>query len=150
MCCTGDLGKPLACRCLRLHCFIHARGWSCQFTGLLQGWGGGFCCAFVNERLAHSLTHSHSTCKRISQKLLRNVVKFLGMIYDTLGVEHMPIIRSNCEEIVLCGPEGRANPRICNSYPSKVSFAFSLFITLQQSLLDVVPSHTVSFLAQHF
>lgn len=41
----------------------------------------------------------YSTCKRISQKLLRNVVKFLDLIYDGLGCERMKVIRSNCEEI---------------------------------------------------
>ena len=35
----------------------------------------------------------YSTCKRISQKLLRNVVKFLNMIYTGLGVPKYKIIR---------------------------------------------------------
>lgn len=63
----------------------------------------------------------YSTCKRISQKLLRNVVKFLGLIYETLGYEKLPVIRANCEEIHIQGPEGSADVRITNSYPSKVS-----------------------------
>lgn len=62
----------------------------------------------------------YSTCKRISQKLLRNVVKFLNLIYDGLGCEKMKVIRANCEEIHIQGPEGPSDVRITNSYPSKV------------------------------
>lgn len=62
----------------------------------------------------------YSTCKRISQKLLRNVVKFLDLIYDDLGCERMKVLRVNCEEIQIQGPEGAADVRICSSYPSKV------------------------------
>lgn len=40
----------------------------------------------------------YSTCKRISQKLLRNVVKFLDLIYAGIpGSERMRVIRANCE-----------------------------------------------------
>jgi hypothetical protein len=39
----------------------------------------------------------YSTCKRISQKLLRNVKKFLDLIYLELDVQPYRIIRSNCE-----------------------------------------------------
>lgn len=85
----------------------------------------------------------YSTCKRISQKLLRNVVKFLDLIYLGLGCERMKVIRANCEvrqshthrahrahtnrknartqEIHIQGPEGPADVRVTNSYPSKVS-----------------------------
>jgi hypothetical protein len=63
----------------------------------------------------------YSTCKRISQKLLRNVVKFLNLIYETTGETPMHIIRANCEEIHIQGPEGSADIRVTNSYPSKVA-----------------------------
>ena len=43
----------------------------------------------------------YSTCKRISQKLLRNVYKFLGLIYAETGTPPMREIRLNFEEIVL-------------------------------------------------
>ena len=65
----------------------------------------------------------YSTCKRISQKLMRNVTKFVGLIYEALpGTPHMPVIRSNMEEVVLQGPDGCQDVRIVNSYPSKVMF----------------------------
>lgn len=62
----------------------------------------------------------YSTAKRISQKLLRNVQKFLTIIYAELKEEPMKIIRSNMEEVVLQGTEGTLDVRIVNSYPSKV------------------------------
>jgi hypothetical protein len=66
----------------------------------------------------------YATCKRISQKLLRNVVKFLNLIYETTGETPMHTIRANCEEIHIQGPEGTADQRVCNSYPSKVSLFY--------------------------
>jgi hypothetical protein len=63
----------------------------------------------------------YSTCKRISQKLLRNVKKFLDLVYTELDVVPFKIIRSNCEELVIQGPESKQDLRIVNSYPSKVS-----------------------------
>ena len=63
----------------------------------------------------------YSTCKRISQKLLRNVYKFLGLIYLEMGVQKMKEIRLNFEEIVLKGPESDQDVRVVNSYPSKVT-----------------------------
>ena len=66
----------------------------------------------------------YSTCKRISQKLLRNVYKFLELIYDELGVTKMKEIRLNFEEIELQGCEGRTDVRRVNSYPSKVKQEF--------------------------
>jgi hypothetical protein len=63
----------------------------------------------------------YSTCKRISQKLLRNVVKFLDLIYEDLKCPKMKILRANCEEIHILGPEGIGDIRVANSYPSKVS-----------------------------
>jgi len=62
----------------------------------------------------------YSTCQRISQKLMRNVTKFLGLIYDELGTPRMPVIRSNMEEVVLQGPDSSQDIRIVNSYPSQV------------------------------
>ena len=62
----------------------------------------------------------YSTCKRISQKLLRNVKKFLDLIYTELDIHPFKVIRSNCEELMIQGPESRQDIRIVNSYPSKV------------------------------
>lgn len=63
----------------------------------------------------------YSTCKRISQKLMRNVAKFLDIIYKSIPSSvTMPVIRSNMEEIVLQGPDGVHDVRVVNSYPSKV------------------------------
>ena len=62
----------------------------------------------------------YSTCKRISQKLLRNVQKFLTIIYEALGEKPMKEIRSNMEEVVLQGCDGTGDVRTVNSYPSKV------------------------------
>ena len=62
----------------------------------------------------------YSTCKRISQKLLRNIDKFLHLIYVELGIPPYRVIRCNMEEIVLKGPHSDVDVRIVNSYPSKV------------------------------
>lgn len=62
----------------------------------------------------------YSTCKRISQKLLRNIQKFLDLIYAELGVQAYPVVRSNMEEVVVKGPHSNTDTRIVNSYPSKV------------------------------
>ena len=69
----------------------------------------------------------YSTCKRISQKLLRGVVKFFYEICgQDLGKHNFRIRRQNMEEIVLVGPEGERDVRIVNSYPSKVRAPHSL------------------------
>jgi len=77
----------------------------------------------------------YSTCQRISQKLMRNVTKFLALIYEALKTPKMPVIRSNMEEVVLQGPDGGQDVRIVNSYPSKVSGFFIdkliIFIVIQ-------------------
>jgi hypothetical protein len=92
----------------------------------------------------------YSTCKRISQKILRNVMKFAMMIADqdlgeprrarsraprarcrlsflTLAIRtatiNCRIKRENMEEIYLEGPLGNTDIRIINSYPSKVEHA---------------------------
>ena len=64
----------------------------------------------------------YSTCKRISQKLLRNVQKFFGVICnDDIAHSGFSVVRSNMEEMVLKGPVGIHDIRVVNSYPSKVS-----------------------------
>lgn len=62
----------------------------------------------------------YSTCKRISQKLLRNIQKFLDLVYTELKCPRMKEIRINMEEIVLQGGECEQDVRTVNSYPSKV------------------------------
>jgi hypothetical protein len=62
----------------------------------------------------------YSTCKRISQKLLRNVCKFLDLIYQELAVKPFKIVRKNQEELTLIGPDGNSDVRVVNSYPSRV------------------------------
>lgn len=63
----------------------------------------------------------YSTCKRISQKLLRNCIKFFYEICkQDLGSNGFKVVRQNMEEIVLRGPGGERDVRIVNSYPSKV------------------------------
>ena len=65
----------------------------------------------------------YSTCKRISQKLLRNVVKFFHIICgQDLSSEGFKVIRQNMEEIVLQGGLGSQDVRVVNSYPSKVNY----------------------------
>jgi hypothetical protein len=59
-------------------------------------------------------------CQRISQKLLRNIQKFLDLIYMELKTPKMKEIRINMEEIVLQGDECEQDVRTVNSYPSKV------------------------------
>ena len=58
--------------------------------------------------------------QRISQKLLRNIQKFLDLIYMELKTPKMKEIRINMEEIVLQGDECEQDVRTVNSYPSKV------------------------------
>ena len=67
----------------------------------------------------------YSTCKRISQKLLRNVLTFLELVYTGLGVANYKVIRCNMEELVLKGPESPQDRRVINSYPSKVFIMIS-------------------------
>jgi len=58
--------------------------------------------------------------QRISQKLLRNIQKFLELIYLELDTPKMKEIRINMEEIVIQGTECEQDVRTVNSYPSKV------------------------------
>ena len=69
----------------------------------------------------------YSTCKRISQKLLRNVQKFLAIIYEGLKMPPYKEVRCNMEELVLQGPDGVSDVRIVNSYPSKVGARFFIY-----------------------
>lgn len=62
----------------------------------------------------------YSTCKRISQKLLRNIVKFMDLVYLELGVKPFKVIRMNSEEVHILGNEGHGDLRVVNSYPSKI------------------------------
>lgn len=62
----------------------------------------------------------YSTCKRISQKLLRNIIMFLQLIYKGLQTTQYNVIRCNMEEYVIRGPEASDDIRTVNSYPSKV------------------------------
>lgn len=65
----------------------------------------------------------YSTCKRISQKLLRNVQKFVMLICEqNLESQSLRVHRQNMEEIVLQGPLGMQDIRVINSYPSKVIY----------------------------
>ncbi len=65
----------------------------------------------------------YSTCKRISQKILRNVLKFCMLICDQFWENlHMESLRENMEELNIRGPYGQQDVRIINSYPSKVIF----------------------------
>ena len=62
----------------------------------------------------------YSTCKRISQKLLQNVQRFVQLVYKGLGQDDMRVIRSNMEELIVQGPDSPTDIRVINSYPSKV------------------------------
>ena len=68
----------------------------------------------------------YSTCKRISQKLLRNCTRFLSMIHDTLGEKDMEFIKQSADEVELRGGESRYDTRRLNSYPSKVKTDLSV------------------------
>ena len=67
--------------------------------------------------------------KRISQKLLRNCVKFLSIIHNVLKIAPMEYIKQSSDEIDIRGPESKYDSRKINSYPSKVGIAapFSTF-----------------------
>ena len=64
-------------------------------------------------------THTH-TGKRISQKLLRNCVKFLSIIHDVLRIAPMEYLKQSSDEVDICGVESKYDTRKINSYPSKV------------------------------
>ena len=65
----------------------------------------------------------YATCKRISQKLLRNVVKFFELICkNDIKSAGFTTIRSNMEELVVRSTQDVTDIRIINSYPSKVIY----------------------------
>ena len=59
--------------------------------------------------------------------MLRNVKKFLDLVFVELDMCPYKVVRSNCEELVLQGPEGKQDLRVVNSYPSKVALLFLWF-----------------------
>ena len=63
----------------------------------------------------------YSTCKRISQKLLRNCLKFLALIYDVLREKPLEFSRKSMDEVEIIGDESGTDFRKLNSYPSKVT-----------------------------
>jgi len=78
----------------------------------------------------------YSTCKRISQKILRNVQKFAMLIADMdYGSLNFSVKRENMEEINLQGPLGSTDVRIINSYPSKVGFVSAMCCRVCRGLL---------------
>jgi hypothetical protein len=90
----------------------------------------------------------YSTCQRISQKLMRNVTKFLGLIYDELQTPRMPVVRSNMEEVVLQGPDSTQDIRIVNSYPSQVKNTHLLINEQGKHLLTFKTYHPKFFCTQ--
>jgi hypothetical protein len=64
----------------------------------------------------------YSTCKRISTKLLRMVVRFLNLIHEKTGQAKFKELRLNQEELMMQGPESCEDIRVINSYPSRVCY----------------------------
>ena len=62
----------------------------------------------------------YSTCKRISQKLLRNCMRFLDIVHTVLGEEMPSFLKQTSDEVEIQGGEGKSDYRRLNSYPSKV------------------------------
>ena len=62
----------------------------------------------------------YSTCKRISQKLLRNCMRFVEIVYTVLGEDAPVFTKQTTDEVEIQGSEGRGDYRRLNSYPSKV------------------------------
>jgi len=81
--------------------------------------------------IAMSLTLC-ATGKRISQKLLRNIVKFLSIINDVLKIAPMEYLKQSSDEVELRGPESKYDSRKLNSYPSKVKSGSSILCTIQE------------------
>jgi len=77
----------------------------------------------------------YSTCKRISQKLLRNIVRFLDIIYLELNVPKHKVLRMNSEEVHVQGNEGHGDVRVINSYPSKIG-SYHIAISSSRVLSD--------------
>eukprot|EP00961_Rhodomonas_salina_P298032 3937739-Rhodomonas_salina.2 len=64
-----------------------------------------------------------------SQKLLRNIVKFLETIYMELDIAPNKVLRLNQEEVHIKGTEGAHDVRVVNSYPSKVWILLIMYTT---------------------
>lgn len=77
----------------------------------------------------------YSTCKRISQKLLRNITKFLEIIHTELEIAPSKVLRLNSEEVHIKGNEGPMDIRVVNSYPSKVMI---IIVTSPHTMLDTL------------
>ena len=69
--------------------------------------------------------------KRISQKLLRNCVKFLSIIHDVLKIAPREYIKQSSDEIDIRGPESKYDSRKINSYPSKVGIVCAFLLDFQ-------------------
>jgi hypothetical protein len=93
----------------------------------------------------------YSTCKRISQKLLRNIVKFLDIIYLELGVPPHKVLRLNSEEVHVAGNEGHGDVRVINSYPSKIGnkTPFFLFTHTHTKIYILIPKYTYSLIPKY-
>ena len=48
----------------------------------------------------------------------------MDLVFVELDMCPYKVVRSNCEELVLQGPEGKQDLRVVNSYPSKVVLLF--------------------------
>jgi len=77
-------------------------------------------------------TDNYLTGKRISQKLLRNCVKFLSIIHDVLNIPHLEFLKQSSDEVELRGGESKYDTRKLNSYPSKVGCISRFFTFLFQ------------------
>jgi hypothetical protein len=78
----------------------------------------------------------YATCKRISQKLLRNVVKFFDLLCkNNIKGAGFTNMRSNMEELVIRSTQDLTDVRIINSYPSKV------FISHIHVIVDIHVPH---------
>ena len=62
----------------------------------------------------------YSTCKRISQKLLRNCLRFLDLIFEVQREKPLEFSRKSMDEVEIIGDESQHDYRKLNSYPSKV------------------------------
>jgi len=72
------------------------------------------------------------TGKRISQKLLRNCVKFLSIIHEVLNIPHLEFLKQSMDEVELRGGESKYDTRRLNSYPSKVALCSSYLVCFQR------------------
>ena len=84
---------------------LEANGWDCLSGEVLVSTPRRFGKTISVSMFAAAMLYScpnlemsiYSTCKRISQKLLRNIVKFLDLIYLELGIQPYKILRMNSE-----------------------------------------------------